>query len=175
MRVPTVIFSLTIVAAPLSGQALTTDVGIRDIGTLQVTLADRINSALALPFRTVEMREAGVPDRSIRELLEVMEARNLPGIEQLDILTTERDAVREGKPHADFGAFVQGRLDAGARGTGLAQEIRTERLRRTPDSIAAEQIAVVDLDAPVSQLPDPAHTRHHGSRRWHNWTWGKRP
>jgi hypothetical protein len=164
-----------VAAAPLSAQALTTDVGIRDIGTLQVTLTDRINTALALPFRTMEMREAGVPDRSIRELLEVMEARNLPVAEQLDILTTERDGVREGKPHADFGAFVQGRLDAGARGTGLAQEIRTERLRRTPDSMAAQQIAFVDVEAPVSQLPDPAHARRHGSKRWHNWTWGKRP
>lgn len=166
---------LIVLAAPLSGQALTTDVGIRSIDTPQVTLADRIDAALALPVRTLEMREAGVSDRAIRDVLEVMQARNLPTPEQIDILGAERDAVREGKPHANFGAFVQARLDAGMRGPALAEAIRTERLRRTPDSMASQEIAFVDAQPPVSQLPNPAHARHRGSSNAHHAVWGRRP
>ncbi len=175
MQAYQVVLSLVLVAAPLSAQALTTDIDIRSIGTPQVTLADRIDAALALPLRTVELREVGVRDKSIRQLFEVMQARNLPTSEQIDILTAERDAVREGKPHANFAAFVQGRLDAGVRGTSLARAIHEERLRRTPDSMAAQDIAFVEVTPVESQLPNPAHVRRHGSIRPHNWTWGKRP
>ena len=175
MRIYGAGFFLVVLAAPLAAQALTTDIDIRSIGTPQVTLADRIDAALALPLRTTELREVGVRDKSIRQLFEVMQARNLPTSEQIDILTAERDAVREGKPHANFAAFVQGRLDAGVRGTSLAREIHNERLRRTPDSMAAQDLAFVEVTPIESQLPNPAHVRRHGSTRPHNWTWGRRP
>ena len=183
MRAYRVAHSLIIVAATaslslsagLSAQALTTDIGVRSIGTPQVTLADRIDAALALPLRTVELREVGVHDKALRRLFEVMEARNLPTAEQLDILTAERDAVREGKPHANFASFVQARLDAGVRGSSLAREIHDERLRRTPDSMAAQDIAFVDATPVESQLPNPAHARRHGAASAHHATWGRRP
>jgi len=175
MQAYKVVLSLMVVATPLAAQALTTDIGIRSIGTPQVTLADRIDAALTLPLRTVEMREVGIPNKAIRRLLDEMQVRNLPTAEQLDILATETDAVREGKPHADFGAFVQGRLDAGERGASLAQAIQAERLRRTPDSAVIQEIAFADVPPAVSQLPDPAHVRRNGSTRPHAWTWGKRP
>lgn len=166
---------LVVVTAPLSAQALTTDIGIRSISTPQVTLADRIDAALALPLRTDDLRAVGVRDTSIRRLFEVMEARNLPAAEQLDILTAERDAVREGKPHAGFATFVQQRLDAGVRGPSLAREIHDERLRRSPDSMAAQEIAYVDAQPAVSQLPNPAHARRRGSSNAHHAVWGRRP
>jgi hypothetical protein len=166
---------LIVVAAPLAAQELTTDIGIRSIGTPQVTLADRIDAALALPLRTADLRAVGVRDTSIRRLFEVMEARNLPTAEQVDILTAARDAVREGKPHAGFASFVQRRLDAGVRGPALAREIHDERIRRTPDSMAAEELAFGDAQPVVSQLPDPAHARLRGSAPAHHARWGTRP
>ncbi len=183
MQAYKVVLSLIVVAATaslslsadLSAQALTTDIGIRSIGTPQVTLADRIDAALALPLRTVELREVGVRDKSIRQLFEVMGARNLPTAEQLDILTAERDAVREGKPHANFAAFVQDRLDAGVRGVSLAQAIHVERLRRTPSSMGVQQVAFADVPPAESQLPNPAHARRRGAASAHHATWGRRP
>lgn len=175
MRGQGAVLFLIVITAPLSAQALTTDIGIRSIGTPQVTLADRIGAALALPLRTDDLRAVGVRDTSIRRLLEVMETRNLPAAEQLDILTAERDAVREGKPHAGFAAFVQERLDAGARGSSLAREIHDERIRRSPDSMAAEEVAFTDDQPVISQLPNPAHARRRGGYSAHHAVWGRRP
>ena len=95
--------------------------------------------------------------------------------EQLDILATARDAVLEGKPHADFGAFVQGRLDAGLRGASLAQAIHLERLRRTPDSPTVVALAFADEPPAVSQLPDATHPRRAGQVRRYKGTWGRHP
>lgn len=175
MRGYRLVLSLVLVAAPLSAQALTTDIGIRDIGTPQVTLRDRIEGALALPLRTAEMRALGIHDGGIRRLLEAMQARNLPTSEQLEVLATARDAVLEGKPHADFGAFVQGRLDAGLRGASLAQAIHLERLRRTPDSPTVVALAFADEPPAVSQLPDATHPRRAGQVRRYKGTWGRHP
>lgn len=120
MRISTAVLALSLLAAPrislgpesrvalgwgpsvLSAQALTTDVGIRGIATPQVTLADRIDAALALPLRTMEMRDVGFSEEAIRQLLGEMATFNLPTATQLAVLTSARDAVREGRPPLDY-------------------------------------------------------------------------
>jgi hypothetical protein len=113
MRILTAALTISLLAAPLSGQALTTDVGIRGHTSPQVSLAARIDAALALPLRTMEMRDVGMSDEAIGHLLDEMAAFNLPATAQLAVLTSARDAVREGRPPVEYVTSARRLQEAG--------------------------------------------------------------
>jgi hypothetical protein len=94
------------------------------------SLIDRIRAASKLPIRTAEVREAGVPDSSVRRVMDVFRQRNTEPAEAEAILTAERDAAREHGPSDNFGEFVQGQLESGKRGRELAEAIRAEHQAR---------------------------------------------
>jgi len=117
MRSPTILTLLALAAAPVAWA--------QDAAP-QPTLIDRIRAASRIPTRTAEAREAGVPDSSVRSVLDVFRRRNTDPVEAEAILTTERDAAREHGPTDNFGAFVQTQLESGKRGQELAAAIRAE-------------------------------------------------
>lgn len=123
MRAYRIVASLIVLAAPLSAQT-------GNPTTVEETLIQRITAALELPRLTAAIRETGVPDTTVRSLLNSMDRWRLPNTEQVAILTAERDAARANGPTNNFGAFVQGRLAAGLRGRQLAAAIRAEHLRQ---------------------------------------------
>jgi hypothetical protein len=90
----------------------------------------RIAAILGIPARADEVRRAGVPDSTVRGVLDVLIGRAVPPEEVEQILVTERDAAREHGPTDNFGAFVQARLDQGLRGRELAAAIRAEHVAR---------------------------------------------
>ncbi len=125
MRNRTLILAAAIVGgvliAPSDTQAQTTDAE---------AVRDRILAVLGIPARAEEIRQAGVPDSSVRSVLDILRAKQLPAKDVEDILVVERDAAREHGPTDNFGAFVQSRLDRGLRGRDLAAAIRAEHAAR---------------------------------------------
>ena len=79
---------------------------------------ERLRAILNLPTRAAETREAGASDSTVRKVLDILRERQTPATEAEEILTTQRDAVRENGPVDNFGAFVQAQLANGLRGRG---------------------------------------------------------
>lgn len=121
MRIPKFLTVALLAAAPLAAQ---------DGASSPPSLIDRLRAASKLPTRTAEAREAGVPDSSIRTVMDVFRRRNTPPTEAEEILTTERDAAREHGPTDNFGAFVQTQMESGKRGRELSEAIRAEHQAR---------------------------------------------
>jgi hypothetical protein len=98
---------------------------------LQVdTSTDAILWALRLPALVTEARQVGVPEVVVGEVLDGLRRRGLPAGEAALVVREEVDAVKDGEPKDNFGAFVQSQLDAGLRGRALAQAIHAEHQAR---------------------------------------------
>lgn len=89
-----------------------------------------ILQALRLPALITEARQAGVPEETVRGVLDIFRRRDLPADEAVLVVQEEVDAVHAGGPKDNFGGFVQRQLEAGLRGRALAEAIRAEHQAR---------------------------------------------
>ena len=107
-------------------------VGAQDTSTREQAEAvlgsaiEAILGAIELPQVVEEAREAGVADSTLTVLLEDFQEGAMPAAQAEDVLAQEVEVLRAGGPVDNFGAFVQGQLEAGLRGRDLAQAIRAE-------------------------------------------------
>jgi hypothetical protein len=117
--------------------------------------------ALLLPRTTQEARTLGVPESDIRGILEKARERRLPAAAVNELLDGENKAIREHGPIDNFGAFVQGRLDAGLRGRELAEAIRAEHVAHGKGKGHAENPSA-DKGKGHAGNPDAAEGKGHG-------------
>jgi hypothetical protein len=89
-----------------------------------------LRAVMGLPRRTDEARRAGVPDSTVRSVLDIFRSRGTAPETVEEILIIETDVVREGGPRENFGAFVQAQLQQGLRGRALSDAIRAEHARQ---------------------------------------------
>ena len=90
------------------------------------SLAQRILAAAGIPGAALEARAAGVPERDVVGVLDILRSRKVPSTDAKDILGEQVRTSRSDQPMDNFGAFVQARLDEGLRGRELAAAIRRE-------------------------------------------------
>ena len=87
--------------------------------------------ALRLPEVMQRARAAGVPDSTVRGILEAISRGGLPAHEAVDVVDAEVGVVeRDSTKMANFGSFVRAQVESGARGQELAARIRAEHQRR---------------------------------------------
>lgn len=132
------------------------------------TAADSaILRAIDLPRTMQRAREAGVPDSSLRGVLERMRQRGIPAGDATAGIGMEVEAVERGGDRNNFGAFVRAQVESGLRGRELAAAIRAERERRgmgagdrggRPDSAPRREVRGnrPNAGAPVRPRPDSA-------------------
>lgn len=120
MQVYTLVAALSLGAAALGAQ---TAPGSTPARRAEV---ERLRIVTATEHRSQQIRAAGVSDTDLRSFIDMMTRSQITPTGQLYILTAERDAARTHGPTDNFGAFVQGRLDAGLRGRALAIAIHRE-------------------------------------------------
>lgn len=89
-----------------------------------------ILAALQLPALVTEARAAGITETTLRGVLDGLRERAVAADDAVVVLREEVDAVHAGGPKDNFGAFVQGSLDAGLRGQALAEAIRAEHRKK---------------------------------------------
>jgi hypothetical protein len=89
-----------------------------------------IRVVFGLPKVVDDARRAGIPDSSIRVVLDSLHKRRVPAEETGAILQSEVDAVKGGAPKENFGAAVNALLARGLRGRELAEAIHAEHARR---------------------------------------------
>ncbi len=94
------------------------------------TATEGILWALRLPALVTEARQVGVSEVAVGEVLDRLRRRGLPAGEAAQVVQEEVEAVKDGGPKDNFGAFVQSQLDAGLRGRALAQAIHAEHQAR---------------------------------------------
>jgi hypothetical protein len=95
------------------------------------TAADSaILRAIDLPRVMQRAREAGIPDSSIRGVMDRMRQRGIPAEDAATAVGMEVEAVERGGDRNNFGAFVRSQVESGLRGRELAAAIRAERERR---------------------------------------------
>lgn len=123
MRFYTMLATLTLAATPVMAQSV-------PASNAEDVFVQRLTALMDLPKLAADLRDAGVPDSTVRSVLTSMDAANLKETEQVAALTTERDEARAHGPANNFGAFVQRRLAAGDRGQVLAKSIRGAHLAR---------------------------------------------
>jgi hypothetical protein len=128
-----ILAALTLVGAPLAAQTV-------PASNAEDMFVQRLTALLDLPRITADLRDAGIPDSTVQNLLYSMEQAKLPETDQVAMLTVERDAAREHGPTNNFGAFVQSRLAAGDRGQVLAKAIRDEHARGRDGSKIRQEI-----------------------------------
>lgn len=133
----------------------------------------RIAAILGIPARADEVRRAGVPDSTVRGVLDILVGRAVPPEEVEQILVAERDAAREHGPTDNFGAFVQARLEQGLRGRELAAAIRAEHVARGKGPMNAGQGNRPDDAGAKGKRPDDAGAK--GNRPDDAGAKGKRP
>lgn len=85
---------------------------------------------LRLPVVATDAREVGVPEATVRGVLDALRRRGLPAEEAVLVLDEEVAAVHAGGHPDNFGGFVQQQLDAGHRGRALAEAIRAAHRAR---------------------------------------------
>lgn len=121
---------------PLAVLALTAATATAPLAAQQATPTEaerfrqRIEAILNLPRRAEEVRKEGVPDSTVRTVLDILVKDRVPATEATVVLESQRDAARENGPTDNFGAFVQSQLAAGKRGRELAAAIRAEHQAR---------------------------------------------
>lgn len=93
-------------------------------------LLDKVRTAMNLPVRTAEARDAGVPDERVRSTVWDIFRSGVPAEDATRIFDEEVRIVREGGSKDNFGAFVRSRVEAGLRGRELAEAIHAEHARR---------------------------------------------
>ena len=121
MRLALVALGASLLATPLSAQ--TPD-------SAAIKMKARVDAIFGIPRRTDEMRRAGVPDSSVRGILDVLVKEKVSPEEADNILIAHRDGLREHGPTDNFGAFVHAQLAAGKRGRELSDAIRAEHQAR---------------------------------------------
>jgi hypothetical protein len=89
-----------------------------------------LEAILALPIRSAELRSEGVSDRVLRETIDAIRRDRVSAVDAIEILTAERDELRQGGRPDNFGAFVQYAHSRGLRGQELAAAIHAEKARR---------------------------------------------
>jgi hypothetical protein len=124
MRLVTVIPALLLLASPALAQTDTSGQAAAE------RVRERAMAILGIPTRADEIRREGVPDSSVQRILDILIERDTPPETVEEILTVERDVLREGGPRDNFGAFVQAQLAQGLRGRALADAIRAEHARQ---------------------------------------------
>lgn len=122
MRSVVLLVSLAVAAVP----PLTAQQPVPSTTDLIVTAADQLLAATLLPTRTAEIRAAGIPDTTLRRVLDLFRLHQIDPVQADAILVSTRDAAREHGPTDNFGAFVQTQLAAGKRGRELSDAIRAE-------------------------------------------------
>lgn len=86
--------------------------------------------ALDLPQIFQRARNAGIPDSSLRGMIDAMRRRGIPTEEALPAVEMEVEAVEAGGTKDNFGSFVRAQVESGLRGQELAAAIRAERQAR---------------------------------------------
>lgn len=95
------------------------------------TAADSaVMRALELPQIFQRARDAGIPDSSLRGMIDAMRRRGIPTEEAIPAVEMEVEAVEAGGPKDNFGSFVRAQVESGLRGQELAAAIRAEREAR---------------------------------------------
>lgn len=85
---------------------------------------------ILLPRAAEILREQGVPEEEVREVVTGARDQGVPAAEATQVLEETSRAVEERGPIDNFGAFVQARLAEGLRGRDLAAAIRAEHAAR---------------------------------------------
>jgi len=111
-----------LLATPLAAQTAA------DSAVLKAT--QRVQAILGMPRRADEARRAGVPDTTIRSVIDILARNKVPPEEAVEILGTAGESAAEHGPTDNFGAFVQAQLAAGKRGRDLSAAIRAEHQAR---------------------------------------------
>ena len=91
---------------------------------------DHLLGVMKLPDETREAREAGIPEKEVRQVVEEARKRGLSAEETGAILREGGKATRENGCVEGFGAFVRERLDKGMRGRELSDAIHAEHQLR---------------------------------------------
>jgi hypothetical protein len=86
--------------------------------------------ALDLPQIFQRARTAGIPDSSLRGMIDAMRRRGIPTEEAIPAVEMEVEAVEAGGNKDNFGSFVRAQVESGLRGRELAAAIRAERQAR---------------------------------------------
>lgn len=122
MRLALGVIAGVLLTAPLAAQ--------QQPDSTTIKAQERIAAILGIPRRADEIRRTGVPDSTLRGVLDILVKERVPAKEAEAILVAERDAAAEHGPTDNFGAFVQAQLAAGKRGQELAAAIRAEHQAR---------------------------------------------
>lgn len=129
MRHLTLLTGLILAAAP----ALLAQ-GRAPVGDPQARVPSAADSALLRALELPEIfqraRSAGVPDSSLRDMIDAMRRRGIPTAEAIPAVEMELEAVEQGGNRDNFGSFVRAQVEAGVRGQELAARIRAERQAR---------------------------------------------
>lgn len=123
MRLQYAILAGALAGAPLAAQQTPPDIS-------GMSTWEKVQMIMNIPKKADEVRRAGVPDTTVRSVLEILTREKVPPQEAVEILETERAAAEEHGPTDNFGAFVQSQLAAGKRGRDLAAAIRAEHQAR---------------------------------------------
>lgn len=133
---------LPLVGALLIAPALQAQSATGTPQTRVPTAADSaILRAIDLPRVMQRAREAGVPDSSLRGILDRMRNRGIPPEEAAAAVEMEVETVERGGSKDNFGSFVRAQVESGLRGRELAAAIRAERQRRgmAPEGTAGRE------------------------------------
>jgi hypothetical protein len=115
--------------------------------------ASSILQALRLPALITVARQTGVPEETVRGLLDLFRRRGLPADEAVLVVQEELDAVQAGGPKDNFGAFVERQLEAGHRGRALAEAIRVDHRTRGIGRREGRQPGGRDSNRPGERRP----------------------
>lgn len=128
MRPMSLITGLLLAAPALVAQ------GTRPAGDPQARVPSAADSAvmraLDLPQIFQRARSAGIPDSSLRGMIDAMRSRGIPTEEAIPAVEMEVEAVEQGGNKDNFGSFVRAQVESGVRGQELAARIRAERQAR---------------------------------------------
>lgn len=112
------LFATLLASAPLGAQAETPPDSTDILRTILLPRAAEI------------LREQGVPEEEVRDVVVGAREQGVPPAEATEVLEETSRAVEENGPVENFGAFVQARLAEGLRGRDLAAAIRAEHAAR---------------------------------------------
>ena len=91
---------------------------------------DHLLGVMRLPDEAREAREAGIPEKEVRQVVEEARKRGLSPEETGDILKEGGKATKENGQVEGFGEFVRERLNKGMRGKELSDAIHAEHKLR---------------------------------------------
>lgn len=95
------------------------------------TAADSaVARALDLPSVMQRARDAGIPDSTLRGVMDQIRRRGIPAGDAIPAVELEVETVEQGGDKNNFGSFVRAQVEGGLRGQELAAAIRAERERR---------------------------------------------